>query len=51
MDFWRYLLVVAQVAAAVQIDFDEVKSAPMGRFHRVGEVFPAALYTPHHCQL
>jgi hypothetical protein len=44
MDFWRYLLAVAQVAAAVQINFDEVKSAPMERFYRVGEVFPDALY-------
>jgi hypothetical protein len=44
MDFWRYILAVAQVAAAVQIDFDELKSAPMARFHRVGEVFPDALY-------
>jgi hypothetical protein len=44
MDFWRYLLAVAQVAAAVQLNFDEVKSAPMARFHRVGEVFPDALY-------
>jgi hypothetical protein len=33
-----------QVAAAVQIDFDEVESAPMARFHRMGEVFPDALY-------
>jgi hypothetical protein len=39
MDFWRCLLAVAQVAAAVQIDFDEVESAPMARFHRAGEVF------------
>jgi hypothetical protein len=44
MDFWRCLLAVAQVAAAVQIDFDKVESAPMARFHRVGEVFPDALY-------
>jgi hypothetical protein len=45
MDFWRYLLSVAQVAAAaVQIDFDEVKSAPMAPFHKVGEVFPDVLY-------
>jgi hypothetical protein len=43
MDFWRCLLAVAQIAA-VQIDFDEVKSASMARFHRVGEVFPDALY-------
>jgi hypothetical protein len=34
---------VVQVAA-VQIDFDEVKSAPMARFNRVGEVFPDTLY-------
>jgi predicted nucleic acid-binding protein len=44
MDFWRYILAVAQVAAAAQINFEEVKSAPMARFHRVGEVFPDALY-------
>jgi hypothetical protein len=44
MGFWRCLLAVAQVAAAVQIDFDEVESAPMARFHRAGEVFPDALY-------
>jgi hypothetical protein len=44
MDFWRCLLAVAQVAAAVQIDFDEVKSALMARFHRVGEIFPDKLY-------
>jgi hypothetical protein len=43
MDFWRCLLAVAQVAAAVQIDFDKVESTPMARFHRVGEVFPDAL--------
>jgi hypothetical protein len=43
MDFWRCLLAVAQVAA-VQIDFDAMKRAPMARFHRVGEVFPDALY-------
>jgi hypothetical protein len=44
MDFWRCLLAVAQVAAAVQINFDKVESAPMARFHRVEEVFPDALY-------
>jgi hypothetical protein len=44
MEFWRYLLAVAQVAAAVQINFDEEKSAQMARFHRVGEVFQDALY-------
>jgi hypothetical protein len=44
MDFGRYILAVAQVAAAAQIDFEEVKSALMARFHRVGEVFPDALY-------
>jgi hypothetical protein len=44
MDFWRYLLAVGQVAAAIHINFDEVKSALMARFHRVGEVFPDALY-------
>jgi hypothetical protein len=45
MDFWRCLLAVARVAAAVQIDFDKVESAPIARSHRVGEVFPAALYS------
>jgi uncharacterized membrane protein YhaH (DUF805 family) len=44
LDFWRCLLAVAQVAA-VLIIFDEVKSAPMAHFHRVGEVFPDALYS------
>jgi hypothetical protein len=44
MDFWRYILAVAQVAAAAAINFEEVKSAPMARFNRVGEVFPDALY-------
>jgi hypothetical protein len=44
MDFWRCLLGVAQVADAVQINFDKVETAPMARFHRVGEVFPDALY-------
>jgi hypothetical protein len=43
MDFWRCLLAIAQVAA-VQIDLEEVNSAPMARFHRVGEVFPDTLY-------
>jgi hypothetical protein len=32
------------LAAAVQIEFDQVESAPMARFHRVGEFFPDALY-------
>jgi hypothetical protein len=44
MDFWRYLLAVGQVAAAIHINFDEVKSALMARFHRVGEVFPDTFY-------
>jgi hypothetical protein len=44
MDFWRCLLSISQVAAAVQIEFDQGESAPMARFHRVGEVFPDALY-------
>jgi hypothetical protein len=45
MDFWRNILAVVQVAAAASaINFEEVKSAPMARFHRVGEVFPDALY-------
>jgi hypothetical protein len=44
MDFWRCLLAISQVAAAVQIEFEKVESAPMAPFHRVGEVFPDALY-------
>jgi hypothetical protein len=44
MDFWRCFLAISQAAAAVQIDFNKVLSAPMARFHRVGEVFPDALY-------
>jgi hypothetical protein len=43
MDFWRNILAVAQVAAAAAaINFEEVKSAPMARFHRVGEVIPSS---------
>jgi hypothetical protein len=44
IDFWRCILAVAQVAAAVQIDFDQVESTPMARFHRVGKIFPDVLY-------
>jgi hypothetical protein len=44
MDFWRCLLAVAQVAAAVQINFGKVEGAPTARFHRIGDVFPDALY-------
>jgi hypothetical protein len=44
MDFWRCLLAILQIVAAVQIEFDQVESAPMARFHRVGEVFPDAVY-------
>jgi hypothetical protein len=45
MDFWMCVLAVAQVTAAVQVNFDKVESATMARFHRVGEVFPDALYS------
>jgi hypothetical protein len=44
MDFWRFLLAISQLAAAVQIEFGQVESALMARFHRVGKVFPDALY-------
>jgi hypothetical protein len=41
---WRVLLAISQVAAAVQIEFKKVESAPMVRFHSIGQVFPDALY-------
>jgi hypothetical protein len=41
---WRILLAISQVAAAVQIEFKKVESAPMARFHSIGQVFPDALY-------
>jgi hypothetical protein len=44
MDIWRILLAFSQVAAANQIEFDKVESAPMARFHSIGQVFPDALY-------
>jgi hypothetical protein len=44
MDFWRILLAISQVAAANEILFDIVESAPMARFHSIGQVFPDALY-------
>jgi hypothetical protein len=44
MDVWRILLAISQVAAANQIEFDKVESAPMARFHSIGQVFPDALY-------
>jgi hypothetical protein len=44
MDFWRILLAILQVAAANEILFDKVESAPMARFHSIGQVFPDALY-------
>ena len=43
MDFWRILLAILQVAAANEILFDKVESAPMARFHSIGQVFPDAL--------
>jgi hypothetical protein len=44
MDIWRILLAISQVAAANQIDFDKVESAPMARFPSIGQVSPDALY-------
>jgi hypothetical protein len=46
MDIWRIILAIAQVAAAQNeiAVFDEVESAPMARFHSIGQVFPDALY-------
>jgi hypothetical protein len=44
MDIWRILLAISQVAAANQIEFDKVESAPMARFHSIGQVFADALY-------
>jgi hypothetical protein len=44
MDFGRILLAISQVAAANEILFDKVESAPMARFHSIGQVFPDALY-------
>jgi hypothetical protein len=46
MDVWRILLAISQVAAAAanEIMFDKVESAPMARFHSIGQVFPNALY-------
>jgi hypothetical protein len=49
MDIWRIILAVAQVAAAakheeVQVLFKRVESAPIARFHGIGQVFPDARY-------
>jgi hypothetical protein len=48
MDLWRIILAIAQVAAAAAqneiLVFNEVESAPMVRFHGIGQVFPDALY-------
>jgi hypothetical protein len=44
MDIWRILLAILQVAAANQINFDKVESAPMARFPSIGQVSPDALY-------
>jgi hypothetical protein len=46
MDIWRIILAIAQVAAAQNeiVVFDELDSAPMARFHSIGQVFPDALY-------
>jgi hypothetical protein len=49
MDVWRILLAIVQVARAAaaaenEIMFNKVESAPMARFHSIGQVFPDALY-------
>jgi hypothetical protein len=48
MDIWRIILAITQVAAAAAkheiVVFNEVESAPMARFHGIGQVFPDALY-------
>jgi hypothetical protein len=46
MDIWRIILAIAQLAAAQNeiVVFDQVESAPMARFHGIGQVFPNALY-------
>jgi hypothetical protein len=49
MEVWRILLAIAQVAGAAaaaenEIMFNKVESAPMVRFHSIGQVFPDALY-------
>jgi hypothetical protein len=48
MDIWRIILAIAQVAAAAAkheyVHFNRVESAPMARFHGIGQVLPDALY-------
>jgi archaellum component FlaC len=47
MDVWRIILAIAQVAAAAKhekVVFNRGESAPMARFHGIGQVFPDALY-------
>jgi hypothetical protein len=47
MDVWRIILAIAQVTTAAaehEILFNKVESAPMARFHGIGQVFPDALY-------
>jgi hypothetical protein len=49
MDIWGIILAVAQVTAAAENDevkvlFERVDSAPMARFHEIGQVFPDARY-------
>jgi hypothetical protein len=44
MDFWRVLLAILKVAAAVQIEFDQVESAPIARFHSIRQVFSDLRY-------
>jgi hypothetical protein len=45
MDVWRIILAIAQVAAAAkheEVVFNRVESAPMARFHGIGQVFQDA---------
>jgi hypothetical protein len=46
MGVWRILLAILLVAAAAanEIMFDKVESAPMARFHSIEQVFPDALF-------
>jgi hypothetical protein len=48
INIWRIILAVAQLAATATqnkiVVFNEVESAPMARFHSIGQVFPNALY-------
>jgi hypothetical protein len=48
MDVWRIIMATAHVTAAAAeneiVVFNEVESAPIARFHGIGQVFPDALY-------